>query len=40
LFVIHEGTKIIIEDSLDIWKRIRIGDGTVGWIRNEDMEII
>jgi tetratricopeptide (TPR) repeat protein len=40
LFIIHEGTKIIIEDSLDIWNRIRIGDGTVGWIRKEDMEII
>jgi tetratricopeptide (TPR) repeat protein len=40
LFIIHEGTKITIEDSLDIWNRVRIGDGTVGWIRKEDMEII
>ncbi len=40
LFIIHEGTKVIIEDSIDVWNRIRIGDGTKGWIKKEDRELI
>ncbi len=32
LFVIHEGTKVEVEDRLGGWYEIRLSDGTVGWI--------
>lgn len=32
LFVIHEGTKVEVEDRLGEWYEIRLSDGTVGWI--------
>ncbi|MEA1887602.1 MAG: tetratricopeptide repeat protein [Bacteroidota bacterium] len=32
LFVIHEGTKVEVEDKLGEWYEIRLSDGTVGWI--------
>ena len=31
-FVIHEGLKILLEDEVDSWKKIRLPDGKVGWI--------
>lgn len=40
LFIVHEGTRIIIEDSIDIWNEIRLGDGKKGWIKKEDRELI
>jgi tetratricopeptide (TPR) repeat protein len=33
VFVIHEGTKVTILDSLETWKEIRIGNGNVGWVQ-------
>lgn len=36
LFVIHEGTRVKIEDELGEWYEIRLSDGNVGWIRSED----
>jgi len=32
LFVVHEGTKIQILDELQDWVKIRIADGSVGWL--------
>jgi hypothetical protein len=32
LFVIHEGTKVKIEDQVGGWFGIRLSDGNVGWI--------
>jgi len=32
LFVIHEGTKVEVEDKLGDWYEIKLSDGTVGWI--------
>lgn len=40
LFVIHEGTKVIVEDEIEGWKEIRIADGSVGWIKEETLESI
>jgi len=32
LFIIHEGTKVEVEDKLGEWYEIKLSDGTVGWI--------
>ena len=32
LFVLHEGTKVMIIDEADSWNRIKIADGSVGWL--------
>lgn len=32
LFVIHEGTKVRILDQVQEWTKIRIQDGSVGWL--------
>lgn len=31
-FVLHEGTKVYIQETLDNWKKIELADGTKGWI--------
>ena len=32
LFVLHEGTKVEILDGVEKWDKIRIADGSVGWM--------
>ena len=31
-FELHEGTKVLILETLDNWKKIKIADGKMGWI--------
>jgi tetratricopeptide (TPR) repeat protein len=38
LFMLHEGTKVMIMDSLDNWKEIRIPDGNKGWIESKSVQ--
>ncbi|MFW6328173.1 MAG: tetratricopeptide repeat protein, partial [Bacteroidota bacterium] len=40
LFVLHEGTKVHVEDRIGEWQEIRIADGNKGWIKVSNMEII
>ena len=40
LFVIHAGSKIILEDELAGWFKIKIADGNVGWIPGDNLEVI
>ena len=40
LFILHEGTKIDVLDELNNWIKIRIANGSVGWMKSEEMEII
>lgn len=40
LFVIHEGVKVKILDTVNNWKKIRLADGKVGWIPSEHIVII
>ncbi len=37
-FMIHEGLKVNLEDQLDNWVKIRIADGKVGWVLEENVE--
>ena len=40
LFVLHEGTKVSILDSVGKWYNISLSDGRQGWIPESDIEII
>ncbi|MGE4586416.1 MAG: tetratricopeptide repeat protein [Mangrovibacterium sp.] len=40
LFLIHEGLKIEIRDSLGSWKEIRLADGNQGWLPENSLEKI
>ncbi len=40
LFVLHEGTKVSVEDEVGGWYEIRLSDGNKGWVHSTDIEII
>ena len=40
LFVLHEGTKVSIEDEVGEWYEIRLSDGNKGWIPSNGLKII
>lgn len=40
LFVLHKGLKLQVLDSVNHWRKIRLADGKVGWIPENDCEII
>lgn len=32
VFVLHEGTKVFVEEEVDNWEKVQLTDGTEGWI--------
>lgn len=40
LFVLHEGTKVKIIDSVGSWNNVELADGRQGWIPSSDLERI
>ena len=34
VFILHEGTKVFVMETLGIWKKIELTDGTEGWINS------
>ena len=40
LFVLHEGTKVTIEDEVGEWFEIRLSDGNKGWVPSNSLDII
>jgi len=40
LFILHEGTKVQLLDELNEWKKIRIANGSVGWLKVTEIEKI
>ena len=40
LFVLHEGTKVTVEDEVGEWLEIRLSDGNKGWVPANSLEII
>ncbi len=40
LFMLHEGTKVEILDSVNDWYKIKIKDGNIGWLAPGSVEII
>ncbi len=40
LFMIHEGTRVTVEDVVGEWYEIRLSDGNKGWVPANTLEII
>ena len=40
LFILHEGTKVKVLDSVGSWDNIELFDGRQGWIFTNELEII
>jgi tetratricopeptide (TPR) repeat protein len=40
LFVIHQGLKVSILETLGSWYKIQLLDGNVGWVKKEILELI
>jgi len=40
LFILHEGTKVKVLDSVGSWDNIELSDGRQGWILTNELEII
>lgn len=40
LFVIHEGTKVQLIETIDGWSKISLMNGNKGWIKSEQLEAI
>lgn len=39
-FVLHEGTKVEVLETLNTWKKIQIADGSTGWIPADDIRLL
>ncbi|MFB9055128.1 tetratricopeptide repeat protein [Mariniflexile ostreae] len=39
-FRLHEGTKVQIMEAVEDWKKIKLSDGKIGWIKNEDIKAL
>jgi len=37
-FELHEGAKVQLLESLDNWKKIKLADGKIGWIVEDDLK--
>jgi tetratricopeptide (TPR) repeat protein len=37
LFLLHEGTKVTIEDELGDWREVVLSDGNRGWLKESDL---
>lgn len=37
LFVLHEGTKVTLMDKTDGWNKIKIANGSIGWLPEQSM---
>lgn len=40
LFILHEGTKVSLQDQVGNWQEIRLANGTVGWVTLNVLEAI
>ncbi len=39
-FILHEGTKVQVLETVDNWKKIKLTDGKIGWIPSEDIKLL
>jgi len=38
IFLLHEGTKVNVLDELEDWKKIKLSDGKIGWVLQENLK--
>jgi tetratricopeptide (TPR) repeat protein len=38
VFVLHEGTRVMVIDSIENWKEIKLSDGNKGWVERKAIE--
>ncbi|WAC00890.1 SH3 domain-containing protein [Lacinutrix neustonica] len=39
-FILHEGTKVQVLDTVSHWKKIKLSDGKTGWIPENDIKLL
>ncbi|MFK8059507.1 MAG: tetratricopeptide repeat protein [Polaribacter sp.] len=39
VFTLHEGTKVMVLDGIDNWKKIKLSDGKIGWIIASEIKL-
>lgn len=39
-FLLHEGTKVEVEDAINEWTKIKLADGNTGWTETSNIETI
>jgi len=39
-FILHEGTKVQLLQTIDSWSKIKLDDGKIGWLLNSDFKKI
>lgn len=40
LFILHEGTKVVYLEYFEGWKKIKLSDGMIGWVKGNTIEEI
>ena len=40
LFELHEGTKVSVTDSLESWRKIKIANGSEGWVTASSLRML
>ena len=40
VFLLHEGTKVQVIESLDEYNKIQLADGKIGWVLQEDIKML
>lgn len=40
IFVLHEGTKVFVLENVDDWYKIKIANGSVGWLPSKTIRVI
>ncbi len=40
LFILHEGTKVQILESINNWYEVKVQNGNIGWVQQDSFEII
>ena len=39
-FLLHEGTKVSVDDNINEWSKIKLADGNTGWTESSNIETI
>ena len=40
IFILHEGTKVMVLDAVDNWKKIKLVDGKQGWMIADEIKLL